>query len=79
MAFCPYIQNPVHTFRCRTLGTHISGGYLALCLLYAGNMITPSSHTAALLVPTFTHPILHFLHRPSHLCRLISQILQCVI
>jgi len=28
MVFCPNIPNPVLTFRCRTLGTHISGVYL---------------------------------------------------
>ena len=79
MGFCPYIPNPVHTFRCWTLGTHIGDVHLALCLLFAGSMVTPSSHAAALLVLTFTHPILHFLHRPTHSSRLISQTLQCVM
>jgi len=35
--------------------------------------------TAALLDLTFTHPILHFLHRPAYLSWLISQMLHCLM
>jgi len=66
MGFCSYIQNPVRTLRCQTLGTRISGVHLALCLLFAVSKVTIFT-TPALRVLTFTHPVLRSLHRPAHL------------
>jgi len=57
MGFCPYIPNPVRAFRCRNLGTHISGVYLALwspiCREHDHSIFTHSSTSSSYLHPSY--------------------------